>query len=152
MVANRGVPRRKLWGAQRGTTYKKFRCEFLITLTSPGSRFPGSNLERAGSLVKCYTENTTFYGAEARTLHTVYHKYVGSFEMWCRRRIEISWTGRGRNEKVLHRVREERNILHTVKRRKANWICHILRRNCFIKHVIEGQIEGRSDGMTRKKT
>jgi hypothetical protein len=47
-----------------------------------------------------------------------------------------------RNE-VLHRVQEERNILHTIKGRKANWIGHILRRNCLLKHVIEGKLEGR---------
>ena len=34
-----------------------------------------------------------------------------------------------------------RNILQTIKRRKANWIGHILRRNCLLKHVIEGKIE-----------
>jgi hypothetical protein len=39
--------------------------------------------------------------------------------------------------------KEERNILHTIKRRKANWIGHILRRNCLLKHVIEGKLEGR---------
>jgi ribosomal 50S subunit-associated protein YjgA (DUF615 family) len=38
-------------------------------------------------------------------------------------------------------VKEERNIVHTIKRRKANWIGHILRRNCLLKHVIEGKIE-----------
>jgi hypothetical protein len=38
-------------------------------------------------------------------------------------------------------VEEERNIIHTIKRRKANWIGHILRRNCLLKHVIEGRIE-----------
>jgi hypothetical protein len=54
---------------------------------------------------------------------------------------KISWTDRVRNEEVLHRVNEERNILHTIKRRKANWIGHILRRNCLLKHVIEGRIE-----------
>jgi hypothetical protein len=44
---------------------------------------------------------------------------------------KISWTDRMRNEEVLvlHRVKEERNIVHTIKRRKANWIGHILRRN-----------------------
>jgi hypothetical protein len=41
-----------------------------------------------------------------------------SFEMWCWRIMEISWTDRVRNEEVLHRV-EERIILHTIKRRKA---------------------------------
>jgi hypothetical protein len=45
--------------------------------------------------------------------------------------------------KYLLRVQEERNILHTINRRKVNWIGHILRRNCLLEQVIEGQIEGR---------
>jgi hypothetical protein len=53
-----------------------------------------------------------------------------------------------RNEEVLLRVSEQRNILHTIKRRKANWIDHILCRNSILKHIIEGKI----DGKTRKKT
>jgi hypothetical protein len=56
---------------------------------------------------------------------------------------KISWTDCVRNEEVLHRVKEERNIIHTVKRSKAIWIDHILCRNCFLKHVIEGNIVGR---------
>ena len=53
---------------------------------------------------------------------------------------------------VLQRVKEERNILHTTNRRKANWTGYILGRNCFIKQVIEGKTEGRSEGKTRKET
>jgi hypothetical protein len=53
---------------------------------------------------------------------------------------KISWTDRVRNEEVLHRVKEERNILLTMKRRKAIWIGHILRRNCLLKHVIEEKL------------
>ena len=45
-------------------------------------------------------------------------------------------------KRVLHRVKEERNIIHTAKRRKANWIGNILCRNCLLKHLIEGKIEG----------
>jgi hypothetical protein len=41
---------------------------------------------------------------------------------------------------VLHRLDEERNFLHTIKRRKANWIGHILRRNCLLVHAIEEKI------------
>jgi hypothetical protein len=68
--------------------------------------------------------------------------------------VTVSWTDRVRNKEVLRRVKEEKNILHTVKRRKANWIGHILRRNCLLKHFIEGKIEGRvsSDGKMRMKT
>jgi hypothetical protein len=47
---------------------------------------------------------------------------------------KISWTDRVRNEEVLHRVTEQRNILHAVKRRKTNWIGHVLRRNCVKTH------------------
>jgi hypothetical protein len=69
--------------------------------------------------------------------------------MWCWRRMEISWTDRVKNE-VLHRVKEERNILHTINRRKANWIGHMLRRNYLLKHVIEGKLEGRIEMTGRR--
>jgi hypothetical protein len=65
------------------------------------------------------------------------------FEMWCWRRTEkITWTDHVRNEEVLLRVKEQRNILHEIPKRKANWIGHILRRNCLLKRVIEGKIKG----------
>ena len=48
-----------------------------------------------------------------------------------------------RTEDVLLRVNEQRNILHEIRNRKANWIGHILRRNCLLKQVIEGKINGR---------
>ena len=38
---------------------------------------------------------------------------------------------------------EQRNILHEIRKRKANWIGHILRRNCLLQRVIEGKIKGR---------
>ena len=50
-----------------------------------------------------------------------------------------------KSDKVLHRAKEEGNILQATKRRKVNWIGHILRRNCLLKHVFEGNIEGRKE-------
>ena len=47
-----------------------------------------------------------------------------------------------RNEGVVHTVKEKKNVLHKIKRRKANWIGHMLRVNCLLKHAIEGKIEG----------
>jgi hypothetical protein len=55
---------------------------------------------------------------------------------------KISCTDRVTNEEVIRRVKEERNVLHTIKRRKADWIGHILRRNCLLKHIIEGKKAG----------
>jgi hypothetical protein len=42
---------------------------------------------------------------------------------------------------ILNRIKENRNIIHTIKRRKANYIGHILCRNSLLKHIIEGKIE-----------
>jgi hypothetical protein len=47
-----------------------------------------------------------------------------------------------RAEEVLLRDKEQRNILHEISKRKANWIGHILRRNCLLQRVIEGKIKG----------
>jgi hypothetical protein len=70
---------------------------------------------------------------------------------WWRRMEKISWTDPVNNEAVLHRVEEERNILHAIRRRKANWIGHI-RRNCLLKHIFEGNIIGaRRRGRRRKQ-
>jgi hypothetical protein len=64
--------------------------------------------------------------------------------MWCWRGIErISWTDHVRNEDVLLRVKEQRNILHEIRNRKANWIGHMLRRNSILQLVIERKIQGR---------
>jgi hypothetical protein len=52
-----------------------------------------------------------------------------------------SWTDHVRIEDVLLRVKKQRNILHEIRKRKANWIGHILRRNCLLQRGIEGKIE-----------
>ena len=77
-------------------------------------------------------------------------KRLESYEMWCWRRMEkISWTDHVRNEEVLLTVNEQRNILHEIRKRKANWIGHILRRNCLLQQVNEGKIKGQIE-VTRR--
>jgi len=51
------------------------------------------------------------------------------------------WTDLVRNEEELHRVKEARNILQTIKRRKSNCTGHILRRNCLLTDVTKGKGE-----------
>jgi hypothetical protein len=59
--------------------------------------------------------------------------------MWYYRRTEkISLTDRVRKEEVLQIVKEEKNV------RQTNWSGHIVRRNCLLKHVIEGKVEVRT--------
>jgi len=101
------------------------------------------DLELRKKLVKCYSWSIALYGAETGTVRAVDQKQLESSEMWCWRRMEkISWTDHVRNEAVLLRVKEQRNILHEVRKRKANWIGHILCRNCLLQRVIEGKIKG----------
>jgi hypothetical protein len=44
---------------------------------------------------------------------------------------------------VLRIVKEDRNSLSKVKRRKANWMDHVLPMNSFLKDVFERTTEGR---------
>ena len=47
-----------------------------------------------------------------------------------------------RNEDVLLRVKEQRNSLHEIRKRKAKWIGHIVRRNCLLQRVIKERHRG----------
>ena len=122
------------------------------------SRFTSKlDLNLRKKLVKCYVWSMALHGAESWTLRATDQKRLENFEMWCWRRMEkIIWTDHVRNEEVLLRVNEQRNILHEIRKRKANWIGHILRRNCLPQKVIEGKIKGqievtRRRGRRRKK-
>jgi len=127
--------------------FNKKRALFTSTL----------DLELRKKLVKCYIRNIALYGAETGTLRAVDQKHLESFEVWCWRRMEkISWTDHVRNEEVSLRIKEQRNNLHGISKRKANWIGHILRRNCLLQRVIEGKIKGGIEvtgrrGRTRRK-
>ena len=112
--------------------FNKKRALFTSTL----------DLELRKKLVKCYISSTALYGAETWRLRAVDQKHLESFETWCLRKMEkISWSDHVRNEEVLLRVKEQRNSLHEISKRKANWIDHILRRNCLLQWVIEGEIK-----------
>jgi len=112
--------------------FNKKRAHYTSTL----------DLELRKKLVKCYIWSIALYGAETWTLRAVDQKHLESFEMWCWRRMKkISWTDHVRNKEVLLRVKEQRNILHEIRKREANWIGHILRRNCLLQRVIEGKIQ-----------
>jgi hypothetical protein len=72
-------------------------------------------------------------------------------DLWCS--AEPSLRNTYMSNAVLHRVREQRNILRIIKRRKANWICQILCRNCSLKHVRKkSRRKDRFDRKTKKQT
>jgi len=133
--------------AMTKAAFNKKRALFTSTL----------DLKLRMKLVKYYICSIALYGAETWTLRAVDQKHLESYEMWCWRRTEkISWTDHVKNEEVLFRVKEQRNILHKISKRKANWIGHILRRNCLLQRVIEGKMKGgievtRRRGRRRRK-
>jgi len=110
--------------AMAKAAFNKKRALFTSTL----------DLELRKKLVKCYVWSIALYGAETWTLRAVDQKLLESFEMWCWRRVEkISWTDHVRNEEVS----QQRNMLREISKWKANWIGHILHRNCLLQRVIE---------------
>ena len=58
-----------------------------------------------------------------------------------RRMEKIKWSEKVTNEQVLDRIGDKRTLLNNILRRKANWIGHILRRNCLLHDAIEGQMK-----------
>jgi len=70
-------------------------------------------------LVKCFIRRTVLCGAGTGTLVNLYPKCEENFETWYWRRVDkISWIDRVKNKIVLQGVEDERNILHTMKRRR----------------------------------
>jgi hypothetical protein len=118
-------------------------CEIKSSIVMAKAAFNKKRALFAGTLdvkleaVKRNIWSIALYGAETWT-----QKHLESFKMWYWRRMQkISWTDRVRIE-VLFRVKEQRNILHEIRKSKANWIGHILRRNCLLQQIIEGKIKG----------
>ena len=133
------------------TIDRRFTCEIKSRIVMANHAFNKKralftntlDLKLRKKLVKCYIWNIALYVAETWMIRAVDQKHLESSEMWCWRRMEkISWTDHVRNEEVLRGVKEQRIILHEIRKRKANWICHILRRNCRLQQVIEGEIKG----------
>jgi hypothetical protein len=76
-----------------------------------------------------------------------------AFKMWLyRRMMRISWVDRVSNERALGMMQKERELLTTVKRRKAAYLGHIFRgeKYALLQLLVQGKIEGRR-GMGRKR-
>jgi hypothetical protein len=69
----------------------------------------------------------------------VYHKYLDWNVMLEKDWDQLDWLCEKLRIVTKQRVKKERNVMHTVKRGKANWNGQILYRNCLLKHVTEGK-------------
>jgi hypothetical protein len=55
---------------------------------------------------------------------------------------KISWIDHVRNEDVLLRVKEQKKILHEIRKRKANWIGHVLLETAFYNWLLKETYKG----------
>jgi hypothetical protein len=93
-------------------------------------------------MVMCYVWSIALYSSETWTLRKLERKDLESFEMWCWRIMEkMKWSEKVTNDEVLECVEEERTHINNILLRKANWIGHILRRNCFLHDTIGQMME-----------
>jgi len=96
------------------------------------------NLNLRKKLVNCYIWSTALCGSETwhfrRQVCTTWEVLKCDAGEW--------WRSFGPIGCEMKQGQGERNILHTINRRKGNWIRHILRRNCLLIHVNEGTIQG----------
>jgi hypothetical protein len=102
-------------------------------------------------------DSLKFVSAESST-HALFHLSLISAKLWwfvqetviIAMNQPLKWTSLFYNHNITSwemnkcclRVNEQMNILHEISKRKANWIGHILRRNCLLQRVIEGKIKG----------
>uniref|UniRef100_A0A8D9BDT9 Uncharacterized protein n=1 Tax=Cacopsylla melanoneura TaxID=428564 RepID=A0A8D9BDT9_9HEMI len=75
--------------------------------------------------------------------------------MWCyRRMLRIPWTDRVTNVEVLRRMNKNMELEHTIKKRKLEYLGHILRGTKYkmLNLILEGRIEGRRSRGRRRKS
>jgi hypothetical protein len=104
------------------------------------------NLEIREKFTRCYVWSVLLYGCETWTLNADIMNKIEAFEMWLYRRIlKIPWTSRTRNEEVLRRMGHQRTLLNIIKRRKLEYLGHIIRgpRYEFLRLILNGKIEGK---------
>ena len=95
-------------------------------------------------MIKTLVWPVALYGCETWTMRKEEIRRLNAFEMWVWRRMErVSWEDKKTNEEVLCFVGEERSFIDTIRKRKKNWIGHVVRGEGLLKLVLEGRMEGR---------
>ncbi|CAG9836759.1 unnamed protein product [Diabrotica balteata] len=97
--------------------------------------------------------STLLYGLEAWTLKQVHLNKLAAFEFWCSRRIlRISWIQRTSNMEVTRRIGNEAEIILTIKRRKLEYLGHVMKgkKYALLQLIIQGKIRGKRNVGRRK--
>ena len=104
----------------------------------------GVNLSLKKRLLECYVWSVVLYGSETWTLSKAMQARLGSFEMWCYRRIlKISYKEHISNATVLSRIKSKSKLLKIHKQRKFKYFGHMIRAEGRLSVVCMGKIEGK---------
>ena len=111
------------------------------------------SLESRKRMVKTYVWSILLYGCETWTISRSMEKRLEAAEMWMWRRVlNVSWTQRVRNERVLERMGTERELMTTIRKRQLQFLGHVLRLEGLEHLSLTGRIEGvRARGRQREK-
>ena len=104
------------------------------------------NLKLKIRVLRCYILPVSLYGVRAWTLTETLIRRLKAFEMWIYWRIlRISWIEHTTNKKVLRRMDKTKEVTFTVKRRKMEYLRHIMRNNKYrlLQLILQGKVDGR---------
>ena len=102
------------------------------------------SIDLRSRIAKCYIWSTLLYGAETWTLTKVTSDKLEAFAMWLHRRmLRISWKEHKTNGEILHKMKTNRSLLNTIKKRKCQYFGHIIRGSGVQRLLMEGRINGR---------
>lgn len=97
-------------------------------------------------LMRCYVLSVLFYGVEAWTTTEATLKKLEAVEMWIYRRIlKIPWTDHITNVEVMQRIGKEKEVVFTVKKRKLEYLGHIMRHDKYrlLQLIVQGKVHGK---------
>lgn len=97
-------------------------------------------------MLRCYVFSTLLYGVESWTLKKNHMDKLQAFEMWCYRRMwRIPWTDKITNTEVLTKMQKEFEIINSIKKRKLQYLGHIMRgpKYALLQLIVQGKISGK---------
>ena len=96
-------------------------------------------------LVKAMVFPVVMYGCESWTIKKAEHQRIGTFELWCwRRLLRVPQTARRSNQSILKEISPEHSLEGLMLKLKLQYIGHLLWRTVsFEKTLMLGGIGGR---------
>ena len=96
-------------------------------------------------LVKAMVFPLVMYGCESWNIKRAEHRRIGTFELWCwRRLLRVPWTARRSNQSILREIGPGYSLEGLMLKLKLQYFGHLMwRADSFEKTLMLGKIEGR---------